>query len=314
MSLLSEVAQNYIALRGSEHELQVTRKNEKTQNETLDLQRAKLSAGIASDLTVAQSEAQLAATESQIPALEYQVQQAVYRLALLLDKDPDVLEGELTPASSTLSVEVPQGPANVPPGIPSELLRRRPDIRQAERELGAATANIGVAESALFPHLDLTGSLGLESRKLKDIAKGGSFFWSLGSALDWPIFHGGTIVANVRIQDARQEQALIRYRQVILMALADVEQSLVAYNREQLRRAGLEKAVRANRRSFELAKGLYNAGLTDFLNVLTAQLALFQSEVQLAESEQTASLNLVALYKALGGGWEVAEKGDDIRQ
>ena len=189
-------------------------------------------------------------------------------------------------------------------GLPAELLRRRPDVRQAERQLAAATARIGVAEADLYPKLSLTGSLGLESVKLADLATGASRFWSIGPTLSWPIFDAGRIRANIAVQDARTEQQLTTYEQTVLRSLEEVENALVAYSREQVRHAQLAEAVEANRRAVELSNELYIRGLGDFLNVLDSQRALFASESDLAQSEATVSTNLVALYKALGGGWE----------
>jgi len=302
VTLLSEVARNYIALRGLQHELAIVQNNIATQDDTLRLTRSKFEAGIATDLDVARQEAQVASTRAQIPTLQTQIQQAIHRLGVLMDESPAALEGELAEPGN-----LPSGPSVVPAGLPSELVRRRPDVRQAERRLAEATANIGVAVADLFPKFNLTGALGLESLSLKTLAASKSIFWSFGPSVNWKIFSAGQVQANIRVQDARQEEALIQYRQAVLQALSDVEDALVAYNQEQARRASLQQAVASNRRAVDLAKQLNQAGVVDFLNVLTAQQALYQSEDQLAQSEQTVGTNLVSLYKALGGGWEVTD-------
>jgi NodT family efflux transporter outer membrane factor (OMF) lipoprotein len=302
VSLLSEVAVNYISLRGLQAELAILQKNVKGEAETLDLQRTKLEAGLASDLTVAQAEAQLRSIESQIPTIQTQITAAIHRLSILLGKEPEALSDELRPTGP-----LPVGPKDIPPGLPSELLRQRPDIRQAERELAAATANVGVAVADMFPKFQLTGSFGLESARLSDFTDAGSRFWSFGPALTLPIFEGGRITANIHIQEARQQQALLHYRQVVLQAFEEVENALTAYAHEQQRRDVLRQSVESNRRAAELALQLNDAGLVDFLNVLTAQQALYSAEDNLARSEQTVSTNLVALYKALGGGWNDIE-------
>ena len=308
VTLLSEVAQNYVMLRGFQHELRVVRDNVAAQRATLNLQRIKLQAGLTNQLTITQASAQVATTESQIPTLETQIEQTIQRLGVLLDRDPEALRAKLSDDG-----QLPSGPASVPPGLPSELLRRRPDVRQAERQFAAATAEIGVAMADLFPKFNLTGSLGLESLQLKTFFNSSSIFYSFGPSVSWRIFDAGQIWANVRIQNARQEEALIQYRQAVIQSMADVENALVAYNREQARSASLRQSVESNRQSVALAKQLNEAGVVDFLNVLTAQLALYQSEDQLAQSEQTVLTDLIALYKALGGGWETTEQAADAQ-
>ena len=302
VTLLSEVAQNYIMLRGFQHELAIVQNNARAQQDTLNLQQQKLQAGIATQLNVAQVTAQVATTRSQIPTLEIQIQQSIHRLGVLLNRDPEALEADLMPQGP-----LPVGPLQIPPGLPSELLLRRPDVRQAEREFAAATANIGVATADLFPKFSLTGSLGLESLQLKSFANSASAFWSVGPTVSWRIFDAGQIWANIHVQNARQQEALIQYQQAVLQSLANVDDALTAYNREQARRQTLREAVAANRQSVDLATQLNNAGVVDFLNVLSAQLALYQSEDALAQSDQAVSTDLIALYKALGGGWEVTD-------
>lgn len=302
VTLLSEIAQNYVILRGAQHELAIVRQNVEAQRNSLGLQQAKLRAGIATDLTVAQAEALLASTESELPTLEQNIHQTIQRLSVLLNRDPNALADELT-----FRDQVPSGPPVVPPGLPSDLLRRRPDIRQSERQLAAATANIGVATADFFPRFSLTGSFGVASGQLKTLFNSSSAFYSVGPAVRWNLFDAGVIRANIGIQNALQEQAYITYQQTVLQALSDVENALIAYEREQARRTSLQRSVTANRRALDLAYQLYNNGVVDFLNVLTAQQSLYQSQNELAQSDQIVTTNLVALYKALGGGWESAE-------
>lgn len=308
VTLLSEVAQNYIILRGLQHEEQVVRNNLEAQRSTLNLQQVKLQAGLTNNLTIAQAQALAASTESELPTLDTEIQQTIQRLAVLLDRDPTSIENELNGPAN-----IPVGPPSIPPGLPSDLVRRRPDVRQAERQLAAATANIGVAKADLFPKFSLTDSLGLESLQLKTLANSASAFWSFGPTVSWRIFDSGQIWANVHVQNARQEEALIQYRQAIIQSLADVENALTAYNREQARNSSLRGAVEANRQAVALSKQLNEAGVVDFLNVLTAQQSLYQSEDQLAQSDQTVSTDLIALYKALGGGWETTEQAVSAR-
>jgi NodT family efflux transporter outer membrane factor (OMF) lipoprotein len=308
VTLLSEVARNYIILRGVQSELAIVQDNVASQKDFLNLTHAKFQAGIATDLDVARQEAQVASTESELPTLQTEIQQAIHRLGVLLDRNPTDLEAELTPIAP-----LPGGPPQVPVGLPSDLLRRRPDVLQAERQLAAASANIGVATAELFPKFNLTGSLGVESLQLKSFANSASEFWSFGPSVSWRIFDAGEILANVRVQNARQAQAFILYRQAVIQSFSDVEDALVAYHQEFSRREALQRSVEANHRSVALAKQLNQAGLVDFLNVLTAEQSLFLSQDQLAQSDQTVSTNLVALYKALGGGWEVTEQMADAK-
>ncbi|MGN6505080.1 MAG: TolC family protein, partial [Tepidisphaeraceae bacterium] len=190
---------------------------------------------------------------------------------------------------------------------PSELLRRRPDVRAAERQIEAATASIGVATADLFPKFSLNGAVGLSSAKFTNLPNSGSVFYSIGPSVSWRLFDAGQILANIRVQDAVQEQALLTYRQTVLQAFSEVEDTLIAYDREQARRIALQRTVDASRRALDLARQLNDAGVVDFLNVLTAQQSLYQAENDLAVSDQTVSTNLVALYKALGGGWETTD-------
>jgi NodT family efflux transporter outer membrane factor (OMF) lipoprotein len=202
---------------------------------------------------------------------------------------------------------VPAGPPAVPVGLPSDLLHRRPDIQQAERQLAAATARIGVAKADLFPQFSLTGDVGLESIYASDWFTAGSRYWTAGPMVQWRIFDAGHIRANIHLQTARQEEALAAYEQALLAAFEDVENALTAYAHEQVRRQSLARAVEADQKAVRLAEDLYRHGLADFLRVLESQRSLYQSQDALIESDQAVSSNLIALYKALGGGWEQDE-------
>lgn len=302
ITLLAEVAQNYVVLRGSQDRLDITQRNIASQGETVELQGMLLKAGLTSDLSVAQAEAQLRSTSSQLPALEIPIRQSIHRLSVLLGKEPAALEDELQKSAA-----VPRGPAVVPAGLPSDLLRRRPDIRRAERQLAATTANIGVAMSDFFPKFQLTGAMGMRSTRYGNLFQEGSRFWAWGPGITWNVLDWYAILANIEIQDSRQEQALVSYRSAVLQALEDVENALVAYDREQARYELIQKSVEANKRALDLAQQLNTAGLVDFMNVLNAQRAVFLAEDALSQSSQAVSGDLIALYKALGGGWEEIE-------
>jgi NodT family efflux transporter outer membrane factor (OMF) lipoprotein len=300
VSLLGDVARNYIDLRGAQRRLAVARANLKTQQDSLDLTRVRFNAGLASDLDVARAEAQLNSTASQVPTLESFMKQAAYSLDLLLGLSPGALWQELEK-----EIAIPNLPVEVLVGLPSDLLRRRPDIRIAERQLAAATAQVGSAIADLFPKFSLTGAAGLQSISASDWFTGRSRYWSIGPTITWPIFDAGRIRANIEIRNAQQEQALTQYEKAVLAALGDVDKSLVNYAQEQVRHRSLTDAVAANRRAVEMAQELYVRGLNDYLNVLDTQRALYLTETEMAQSEATMASNLVALYKALGGGWQV---------
>jgi NodT family efflux transporter outer membrane factor (OMF) lipoprotein len=298
VTLLGDVAKNYIDLRGFQRRLAVAQDNLKAQQDTLELTRIRFQAGLTSDLEVAQAEAQVNTTAAQIPGLESSLKAAAYSLDLLLGLAPGALWRDLADDKP-----IPNLPPEVLVGLPSELLRRRPDIRVAERQLAAATAQVGAAMADLFPKFSLTGAYGLQSISASDWLTGRSRFWSIGPTIRWPIFDAGKIRANIEVRNAQQEQALGQYEKTVLAAFGEVEKSLVNYSREQARRQALLGAVASNRRALEMANELYLRGLNDFLNVLDAQRSLYAAESDLAQSEATMASNLVALYKALGGGW-----------
>ncbi|HXJ33977.1 MAG TPA: efflux transporter outer membrane subunit [Candidatus Eisenbacteria bacterium] len=300
LTLLGDVARNYIELRGFQRQLEVSRSNLAAQKDTLDLTQARYQGGVAADLDVAQAEAQLETTASNIPTLEISAAQAVHRLGVLLGESPGTLADELSE-----SRPIPAAPSELPPGLPSDLLRQRPDVRRSERQLAAATANIGVATADLYPKFSLLGTAGLSSISASDFLGGGSKLWSIGPSITWPVFQGGQIVANIEVSDAQAQQALLAYRQTILIALEDVENAIVEFSQERDRREKLAEAAKSNQRAVDHATALYTRGLTNFLNVLDAQRNLYQTESDLAQSETSVSTDLVALHKALGGGWDV---------
>jgi NodT family efflux transporter outer membrane factor (OMF) lipoprotein len=302
VTLLSEVALNYVQLRGAQRRLTIASENIAAQQDTLELTLARFQAGFTNELDVAQAQAQLAATQSQVPLLQTAIRQAIYQLSVLVGQPPDALVAELEQAAP-----LPTTPLDLPIGLPSDLLRRRPDIRVAERQLASATAQIGVATADLFPKFSLTGSFGTQTSDIRHFLDAKSLFWSIGPAVSWPIWDAGRIRANIGVQNARQEQALATYEKTVLTAFQDVESALIAYQNEKVRHQSLTGAVAANQKSTDLSNDLYSRGLTAFLNVLISQQALYASQDQLVQSETTVLTNLIALYKALGGGWEGAE-------
>lgn len=299
VTLLAEVARNYLELRGYQQQIEIARRNVIIQQEAADVAASKARLAGGSELDVARAQAQVASTQSLIPQLEALRDQSAHRLAVLLGREPRALVPELAGVKP-----IAKGPPVVPPGLPSELLRRRPDIRRAEREIAAASARIGVATADLYPRFSITAALGLQSEKFSSLGDWGSRYWNLAPGVSWNVFDAGRIRSNIEVYTERERAALLQYEKTVLTALEEVESALVAYEKEQARRELLASAVERNRRAVELAKTLYQGGARDFLNVIDAERALALSEDQLVQSERLISTNLVSLYKALGGGWE----------
>jgi outer membrane protein, multidrug efflux system len=299
VSVLAEVARNYIEVRNSQQRLAIARMNITAQQDAADIARARFNSGLTTELDVRQADALLATTQSQIPALETALKQSIHRLGVLTGLQPGALSGELSQQQP-----VPVPPPQVPVGLPSDLLRRRPDVRRAERELAAATANVGVQTAELFPKFSLTGVGGFQSFSASDWFSAGGKYWSAGPSVTWRILDYGRVHSQIKAAGAQADQSLAVYEKTVLTALEDVENALVAYANEQERYRALSDAAAANRQSLALANERYRGGLTDFLNVVDAQRSLYQTEDQLANSQGAVSVSLVALYKALGGGWE----------
>jgi multidrug efflux system outer membrane protein len=300
VTLTAEVALNYITLRGVQQQIVIAQQNLEAQRKTADITRRRLSVGFVSALDVANAEAQVATTGSQIPVLEAAGQQTIYALSVLLGREPSALVAELSPIGT-----IPATPPAVPVGLPSELLVRRPDIRRAEAQLHSATAQIGVATADLFPKFSLTGPAGGQRLTQGSLLRVAGGFWSVIPAVTQPIFTAGKVRANIRVQTAIRQQALLTYQQTVLTALQDVESALIAYAKDQERRAALASAVASNRIAVDLSTRLYTAGELDFLNLLTAQRNLYTSEDALVQTDRTIALDLIGLYKGLGGGWQL---------
>lgn len=300
ISLLAEVARNYIELRGLQRQIAIAQENLASQEQTLALTEDRFHAGVTTELDVARARAQVAGTAANIPGLDSQVHQTAHRIAVLLGEQPMALLQEL------ISIKpVPNAPDEVPIGVPADLLRRRPDIRRAERQLASATAQVGVATAQLYPRFTILGTFGFDATKFKNLANWTSYYYSIGPGVTWPIFDAGRIRANIRVQNEAVNQYLNVYEQTVLNAMEEVEDALVGYSREQQRRQALAEAVAANHQSVDLATQQYKQGVVDFLTVLDAQGSLFAAEDALARSDTQIDSDLIALYKALGGGWEV---------
>jgi NodT family efflux transporter outer membrane factor (OMF) lipoprotein len=302
VTLLGDVATAYMSLRGFQQQIIISQENLASQERSLRITRQKLELGSKAALDVANAEAQVATTKSDIAGFQSLAQQQIYVLGVLLGEEPTALLPELSPEGA-----IPTSPPVVPVGLPSELLRRRPDIRRAERELASATALVGVAVADLFPKFSLDGAVHVGGARFQDLGSWGTRSWAFGPTFSWPVFDAGAIRSNIEAQKAMQSQVLLAYRQTVLTALQDVETALTAYAQEQQRRAALVDAVAANQRALAIATHGYQEGISDFLNVVVTQQALFSAQNQLVQSNQAVATDLVALYKALGGGWEIGE-------
>ena len=299
VSVLAEVTRNYVDVRGLQQRIAINHNNVLAQQEAVEITRARFNAGLTSELDVKQAEVLLANVRAQLPTLDTALKQTVHQLGVLIGGEPEALLGELS-----ATAPIPAPPAEVPVGLPSDLLRRRPDVSAAEHSLHAANANIGVQTAELFPKFYLLGLGGYQTISVGSWISPGSQYWSAGPSMTWRLLDFGRIRAQIKAADAQTLQALAVYEKTVMTALQDVEGALVAYNNEQVRYQALTEAVAANRRALSLANELYTKGLGDYLNVLVTQRALFDGEDQLADSQRTVTSNLVALYKALGGGWE----------
>jgi multidrug efflux system outer membrane protein len=295
----AEVARNYFELRGAQRRLAVARQNVASESQTLQLTELRDEAGRGTELDVQRSRARLRATEATIPPLEAGVSQADYRLAVLLAQRPGSLDQEL------VSIAVPTYAKVLPIGDPAELLRRRPDVRAAERQLAAATARVGVATADLFPRVSITGFVGFVSGDLGRLFSTSNGTdaraWSVTPSVSWPAFDLGSVRARLRASEAQSDAAAANYEKVVLTALEDTENSFVAYGKRQTQLRSLAEQAEASRRAAELAEAQYREGVADFLVLLDAQRTQLDAEDSVAQAETAVNVAVVGIYKALGG-------------
>lgn len=300
VSLCADVARSYIELRGAQLRKDVTEHSLATQKELYELTRQRQAVGLTTDLDVANAGAQLDSTQALVPQLDREVTQDINQLSLLMGREPDTLRTELVSMHP-----VPQVPPVLPIGLPSDLARRRPDIREAEAQLHAATARIGVAVGNLFPRLTLAASGGVQSQSASDLLKWASRFGTLGPTFEMPLFDGSRW-ATVRLQNVRAQEAALNYQRTVLSALHEVENALAAYKADRDRGVSLAAAVEQSRDALDLARARYAGGVANFIDVLDAERSLQQNQLSLAANTTAVSTDLVAIYRALGGGWETA--------
>ncbi|WP_405424691.1 efflux transporter outer membrane subunit [Pantoea stewartii] len=299
VSLEAEVVRAWLQLRGAQATVNTLQQQIAVADQTWQLTQSQQRNGLAPLTDVENARAQLSSLQAQLPQYQAQTRQAMNGLAVLIGKTPGALDAELqTPKA------LPALPNAVAVGIPSTLARRRPDIRQAEAKLHAQTAGIGVSVAQLFPSLSFTGQLGVRNTDASYLDDWSSHFYSVGPSLSIPLFQGGRLVSSVKLARAQQASAALDYRQTVLTALQDVENALVSYRADQQRVTALDETTGALQRTFDLASDSYRQGLSTFLEVLDAQRQLAQAEEQATQARMQSGLDLVALYKALGGGWE----------
>jgi NodT family efflux transporter outer membrane factor (OMF) lipoprotein len=280
--------------------LDITSQNLDSSRQSLNLTRQRAEGGLTTDLDVATAAAQVASIEAELPGLETQVATLINAIGLLLGEPPAALTSELAPPQA-----IPPVPPRVPVGLPSELARRRPDIREAEAKLHAATANVGVAVGDFYPSFVLSGSAAIQAIQFADLADWGhANTYAFGPSITLPIFEGGRLTHTLDLRQAQQQEAAVTYQRTVLAALHEVDNALTAYQNEQRRSDRLQQAVEQNRRALVLARDRYTDGLIDFLEVLDVQRNLLAAEQQLTDSTTTVSTDLVQIYKALGGGWQ----------
>lgn len=300
VSLEAEVARNYFELRGTQNRLEVARKNATNQEETLKLTLSKVQAGRGTELDSARARAQLDATKAAIPPLESSILKSIHRLSVLSGQQPNALTAELSKPAP-----LPALPKQVNISSPADLLRRRPDIRTAEYALHSATARIGVATADLFPRVTVNGRIGLSSSDFANLTKSGSDYYGFGPNISWAALDIGHVRARIRSSKAKAEEALAVYEKTVLKALEETENALVDFGHSESRRDYLESSTSAAEQAFKLARQRYEGGISDFLTVLDAQRTQLEEQDQLAQSQMATATSLVAVYKSLGGGWQI---------
>jgi multidrug efflux system outer membrane protein len=301
LTLIAEVVRDYIELRGAQRRIDVARRNLAIEEDLLALTQSLLAAGLAPQQDLLRAEAQLRDIRAAIPNFDTDARSAAYRIAALIDRPFTEVSAELS-----LPRPIPQSASEVPVGLPSDLLKRRPDVRAAERRIAAANARIGIAQADLYPHFSLTGGAGLESLNLSSFGNASSGYYQIGPGITWRIFDAGKMRFQMQTESARAAAAAAAYERSVLDALRDVETALVSYANTKARRNELEAESAADTQATDIAKLLYAQGVESFLPVLDAERSLYAADDALAQSERDSAIALIALYKSLGGGWPSA--------
>jgi len=296
ISVVADVARNYVDLRGLQTRLAIIGDNITTAQQLRDFEQARFDRGLTNELDLQLANRELATLQSELPPLKSDIQAAQYDIAVLLGQYPEELAEELNHPGT-----LPNLPEIVEPGLPLDLLQRRPDVREAERELAAATARIGVATANLFPHVALSAGLGTQSASIGAL---GSHIWAFGPSVYWPVLDFWALDALVSIADLQAHERLIAYRKTVIDAVQDADTAIASFEAQEQRLTSLTEAITASGRAVDLARQRYDRGLTDFLNVVDAERQQYDLEDQYTASQQSAADAFIYLYKALGGGWE----------
>ncbi len=298
VAITAEVADHYLTLRALQRREAVAWDELARQRNLLSIVRARAAAGFVSQLDVDQQQGLVAATEARAYPLEAQIRAEIHALGVLVGEPPESLVATLTPVAAQ-----PAPPAAPPPGLPSDLLRRRPDIRKAERNVAAAAADVGAATAELYPKITLSGQPGFVSTSLSSLLDWGSRNYTLSAGLLWPILEGGKIRASLAAANARQTEALLAYRGAVLTGLKEVEDALARYQADEAQLGSLQVSLDQARAAEALARDQYRSGVVAFTTVLAAQQAVTSGEDQLAQTQAACGMDVVGLYRALGGGW-----------
>lgn len=305
VSLEAEIAQDYAQMRGAQAQLALTNKQIADAQQVLSLTQSQQQNGLGTDVDVQNQQAQLATLQAQVAPQEQQIGQAKNNLAVLTGQAPGALDELLSQPGA-----LPPTPPTVPVGLPSTLARRRPDIRRAEAQLHAATAQTGVAVASFYPDFSLTGSIGLRALHANYLTHWASNFWSVEPQVSLPIFEGGQLEANLHLAQAEQIEAALQYRKTVLVALRDVDNALLTYRTDQAHLAAITRAADASGRAYGLARNAYHHGLTNFIDVLNAEDRYDSNRSSQVQANLQLTTDLVALYKALGGGWQDSAQAD----
>jgi NodT family efflux transporter outer membrane factor (OMF) lipoprotein len=307
LAAVAELAQSYMQLRGTRNRLEIAKRNLRLAEQNVDLVNERFGGGVATTLDLAQARAQQASIAATLPSLRTQEAELINAIGLLLGDAPRALEAELH-----RSQILPRVPRKVPVGLPGTLVRRRPDVREAEARLHEATAQTGVAVASFYPDVTLNGAVSVESLRLTNLFSPTSTAFAVGPSISIPIFEGGQLRGVLALRESRQREAAIFFQKKVLQAWKEVDDAVTAYREAQRRRADVARSVTENQTALQAARQRYSEGAINFLNVTTTQAQLLQSENDLADSDKQIATDLVNLYRALGGGWEVADVAYDI--
>jgi NodT family efflux transporter outer membrane factor (OMF) lipoprotein len=303
LSVIAEVAKNYIELRRLQGSRDIAQQRRDVAQEQLDLIGQQAARGVVTDIEVETAKAGLANVQAELPQLDQQIEQTVNQLSLLLSRQPGTLTAELSAPRP-----VPAIPARVRIGLPSELAQRRPDIREAEARLHGALADIGMATAEFYPRFTLSGSAGLQALNFRNLGNWAALQYAMGPTVTLPLFQGGRLTSTLELRQAEHQQAAIAYHNTVLSAWHEIDNNLSAYHESQRRQQALLTSVRSNAQALTLGRQRYQQGVADFLPVLQARSILLQSQQAEINGAGTMATNVVALYKALGGGWQVTQE------